>query len=498
MLFNSSLFLAFFSGVAILNWLLPARFRWILLLIASLFFYYVATPEYLGVLAVSVFMNYYFGILIDKHEDEGKRRNALRWGIIMNVLFLAGFKYGSSFSSLPFLPLLTGSEWEIARWVIPLGISFYTFTTISYLVEVKRRHVAPERHFGYFSLYVTFFPKLIMGPIERPQQFLPQVREPKIFDYNRATDGLRLMLWGFFKKLVIADRLALAVNPVFDNPSQQSGPAIIIATIFYSIQIYADFSGYIDIARGAAKLLGFDLSINFNRPYAATSIKDFWTRWHITLSNWLRDYLFLPIAFWVSRKLKKQSYLGIRTDDIIYTVAISITFIICGVWHGVGWTYFIWGVLFGFYLTVGHLTEKSKRKFLKSTGISTYKRTLKISQVLVTFMLVTLAWITFRSKNASDAITLYIGIFHGWNNIFNLSNLHNLIITPAFSLWELLVILITVPLMLEIEKLFNHPLTKIKILASPVIVKWVFYYFLILVIFVFGEFDSQAFVYFQF
>jgi alginate O-acetyltransferase complex protein AlgI len=498
MLFNSSLFLVFFAIVVTLNWIIPARFRWILLLFASLFFYYIATPEYLGVLAVSVFMNYYFGILIDTREDEKQRRNILKWGIILNVLFLAGFKYGSTILSFPVSQFQSFKDWEITRWLVPLGISFYTFTTISYLIEVKRRHVPAERHFGYFSLYVTFFPKLIMGPIERPQNFLPQVREPKPFYYNRATDGLRLMLWGFFKKLVIADRLALAVNPVFDNPSRQSGPAIVIASLFYSIQIYADFSGYIDIARGTAKLLGFDLSKNFNLPYSATSIKDFWTRWHITLSTWLRDYLFLPIAFWVSRKLKKQTYLGIKTDDIIYTVAISVTFIICGIWHGVGWTYFLWGTLFAFYLIVGHLTEKAKRKFYKRTGLSRYKLPFQTFQIFVTFVLVTIAWIVFRAQNHNDLTLLITRTLHGWMDILSIQSVKIAFITPEFSIWELLVVIFTAPLMFIIEYALSISRYKLSLLSMKYIYRWGFYYFLFVMIFVFGKFDNSSFVYFKF
>jgi alginate O-acetyltransferase complex protein AlgI len=498
MLFNSLLFLVFLTIVFFANWVFPGRYRWVVLLIASIVFYIVATPAYLGVLAISVAMNYYLGIRIDTREEEKQRSNVLKWGIILNVLFLAGFKYGSTVISLPVMPFQSFKDWELTRWLVPLGISFYTFTTISYLIEVKRRHAPAERHFGYFSLYVTFFPKLIMGPIERPQNFLPQVREPKPFDYNRATDGLRLMLWGFFKKLVIADRLALAVNPVFDNPSQQSGPAIIVAAVFYSIQIYADFSGYIDIARGAAKLLGFDLSKNFNRPYASTSIKDFWTRWHITLSNWLRDYLFLPIAFWVSRKLKKQSYLGIRTDDIIYTLAISVTFIICGIWHGVGWTYFTWGALFAFYLTVGHLTEKVKRIFYKKTGLSTYKLPIQIFQIIMTFALVTMAWIVFRANSYHDIIVLISGAFHGWSDILTLQVLKNAIIASGPSTWGLFVIIFNVPLMFLVEYVVSNSKYIIRIQASLPIIRWGIYYFILGSIVLFGPSNGQEFMYYKF
>jgi D-alanyl-lipoteichoic acid acyltransferase DltB (MBOAT superfamily) len=355
-----------------------------------------------------------------------------------------------------------------------------------------------ETHLGYFATYVTFFPKLIMGPIERPQNFMPQVHNKKIFDYDQATAGLRLILWGFFKKLVIADRLALAVNPVYDNPHNYSGLAIVIATIFYSIQIYADFSGYIDIARGAAKLLGFDLSKNFNLPYAAKSIKDFWTRWHMTLSQWLRDYIFLPLAFSVSRKLKKESYLGIRIDNIIYSVAISVTFLICGIWHGVGWTFLTWGALYAIYLIIGHVTEKGKKRFYRKTGLVNYKLLFGSFQVGVTFILVTFAWLFFRASSINDALYLLRQSFTGWANITSLHAVFGTFMSAIFSKWEFLVIVFSVPFMFLGEYLISTNKYKEMFLRCPAALRWGFYYFIIIFIFVFGKFESQSFVYFQF
>jgi D-alanyl-lipoteichoic acid acyltransferase DltB (MBOAT superfamily) len=325
-----------------------------------------------------------------------------------------------------------------------------------------------------------------------------QVNEKKVFSYDMATAGLRLMLWGFFKKLVIADRLALAVNPVYDNPHNYTGLAIVMATLFYSIQIYADFSGYIDIARGAGKLLGFDLSKNFNMPYAAKSIKDFWTRWHMTLSQWLRDYIFLPLAFSVSRKLKKEHYLGMRTDNIIYSVAISVTFILCGIWHGVGWTFLTWGALFAVYLIIGHLTEKAKRRFYRKTGVSNSRRLFDSFQVIVTFFLVTFAWLFFRASSINDALLLIKNSFTGWGQLTSFKAILGTFINPVFSKWEFLVIVFGLPFMFLIEYLIFTQKYKEMFFRMPVALRWGFYYFIILFIFTFGKFDNQAFVYFQF
>jgi len=500
MLFNSLLFVVFFTVVMITHWVLPHKLRWILLLLASLFFYGVFIPAYTLVLAFAVLFNFYFGKWIDETIEDTKRKRILVWGILINIFLLAGFKYFNPVSEFLYrqFQIIPPQDSIFYKIVVPLGISFFTFSNISYLIEIKRRKVQAESHLGYFATYVTFFPKLIQGPIERPQHFMPQVHEKKVFDYDMATAGLRLMLWGFFKKLVIADRLALAVNPVYDNPHNYTGLAIVIATIFYSIQIYADFSGYIDIARGAGKLLGFDLLRNFNLPYAAKSIKDFWTRWHITLSQWLRDYIFLPLAFSLSRNLKKDRYLGMKTDTVIYSLAITVTFLVCGIWHGVGWTFFVWGALFALYLVVGHLTEKGKRRFYRNTGFLYHTRLFGSFQILVTFSLVTLTWLFFRASSITVALDLLKNIFRGWGQLTSLHALSGTFINPGFSIWEFLVVLCCVPFMFFTEYFISKDKYQEMFLRCPVVVRWGFYYFIILVIFAFGKFESQTFVYFQF
>lgn len=503
MIFTSLLFLAFITVVFFSYWLLPHRFRWILLLAASLFFYGVNIPEYIAVLTSSVLLNYCIGIWICRLKSENSRKRVLATGVILNVLFLALFKY--SYIFLSFLPhtfssgnYMMADNGKVAGLILPLGISFFTFTNISYLIEIKRRHIVAERHLGYFANYITFFPKLIQGPIERPQAFLPQFKKEHLFNYHQIIEGMRLMLWGFFKKLVIADRLSLAVDNIYSKPSSFSGPAIIIATVFYSIQIYADFSGYIDIARGVGKILGFEISKNFNLPYAAKSIKDFWARWHITLSNWLRDYVFLPLAFSISRRLKKERYLSIRTDHLIYAFAITVTFLLCGIWHGVGYTFLAWGALYAIYLVVGRLTEKPKRRFYKKTGLSMHSRFFKGFQLLVTFSLVTFAWMVFRADSFTDFLQLLTNCFHGWKNIDLIVESLLTIFTPGFSQWELYLALLFTPIMFIVEYIHSNTRLWGLFIHSHIAVRWTSYYLIIMIILCFGKFNLADFVYFKF
>lgn len=503
MIFTSLLFLAFITVVFFSYWLLPHRFRWILLLAASLFFYGVNIPEHIAVLTSSVLLNYCIGIWICRLKSENSRKKVLATGVILNVLFLALFKY--SYIFLSFLPhtfssgnYLMADNGKVAGLILPLGISFFTFTNISYLIEIKRRHIVAERHLGYFANYITFFPKLIQGPIERPQAFLPQFKKEHLFNYHQIIEGMRLMLWGFFKKLVIADRLSLAVDNIYSNPSSFSGPAIIVATVFYSIQIYADFSSYIDIARGTGKILGFEISKNFNLPYAAKSIKDFWSRWHITLSNWLRDYVFLPLAFTFSRRLKKERYLSIRTDHLIYAFAITVTFLLCGIWHGVGYTFLAWGALYAVYLVVGRLTEKPKRRFYKKTGLSMHSRFFKGFQLLVTFSLVTFAWMVFRAESVPQFLQLLSNSFQGWNNIDFITKSFSTIISSEFSRWELYLSLLFIPIMFTVENVIGNNRLIIKYFHSHIAIRWAFYYILLMTLLCFGKFDSSDFIYFKF
>jgi D-alanyl-lipoteichoic acid acyltransferase DltB (MBOAT superfamily) len=493
MSFTSCSFIVFFLITFSIYWALPERYRWILLLLSSLTFYAFAGPIYLVVLVSTILVNYFLAVEIDRKQENKNRNHLLFWGIVLNLIVLSIFKYYDAASELLAQEFhLAPNSSSIPVLVMPLGISFYTFTSISYLIEVKRRNIEAEKHLGYFSVYITFFPKLIMGPIERPQFFLPQVNRKKVFDYNQATQGMRLILLGAFKKLVVANRMANFVNPVFEDPWKYSGISLAVAVVFFAVQIYADFSGYIDIARGISNLLGFNLSHNFNRPYAARSIKEFWSRWHITLSTWLRDYIFLPIAYSLSRRFGRDHYLRLRTDHFLYLIAITITFLICGIWHGVGWTFLIWGLLFVIYLSIARLTEKGRRKLRKVIGISKVPWLDNSIQVIATFLLVCFAWIFFKSQDIDDAYLIIRSVFNitSWTFHVNLFGKENL---PEFLITIFLMALI---LFLTINKKAYSSL--IFGIAKPKLFRWTLYFVITALILYFGVFNNYQFIYFQF
>jgi len=371
--------------------------------------------------------------------------------------------------------------------ILPLGLSYLIFTVLSYQIEVRRKNILPEPHLGYFSLYLLFFPKIAQGPIERPQKLIPQFRQNHSFNYTSVVNGLKLILWGYFKKLVVADRLAIYVNAVYNNSTEHNGTTLIIATVFFAFQIYADFSGYTDIALGSAKLFGFNLTNNFRRPYLATSVKEFWDRWHITFSTWLRDYIFLPLAYTLAGKLKKERYLLVSADKWIYLISIMTTFAVCGIWHGVGWTFLIWGLIFGIYLTYSNWTKAFNKSVRKKLKIKKSSKFYLFYKVTVTFILVLFAWIFFRAGSIDDAFNIIEKIFTLPGPAFY-ENPSNLI----FGLMG-----ISVLLLVDLKQeyfggrwlLINNRHYSIRI-ASIIL--------LVLIILVAGVFDGGQFIYFQF
>ncbi|MCL4856946.1 MAG: MBOAT family protein, partial [Flavobacteriales bacterium] len=273
--------------------------------------------------------------------------------------------------------------------LLPVGISFYTFQTMSYSIDNYNEKIKPERHLGIFALFVTFFPQLVAGPIERASNLLPQFHKKQLFDYDRISNGLGLMLWGLFKKVVIADRLAIVVNEIYNNPNDYNGLTLVVGTIFFAFQIYCDFSGYSDIAIGAARVLGFDLMKNFNYPYFSKSINEFWKRWHISLSTWFRDYVYIPLGG--NRRIKWRWYYN-----------LFITFLISGLWHGANWTFIVWGIIHGTILIIETITIK------KETSNNKFKNGLLM---LKTFIIVCLSWVFFRANNIQDAFSILTHIF---------------------------------------------------------------------------------------
>ncbi len=361
--------------------------------------------------------------------------------------------------------------------LLPVGISFYTFQTLSYTIDIYRRQQTPEFHFGRFALFVSFFPQLVAGPIERSVNLIPQFREVHKFEYQRVREGILLMVWGFFKKVVIADRLSEYVNLVYNHPAEYGGLHNVIATFFFSFQIYCDFSGYSDIAIGAALIMGFRLMTNFRRPYFALSIREFWQRWHISLSTWFRDYVYISLGG--NRVVKWRWYYN-----------LFITFLVSGLWHGAEWTFVIWGALHGFYLVFAIWTGKLRESANKWFGISRHQGLYKFTQIMVTFVLVYFAWIFFRANNTADAFLIIKNTFH-----FSGSTALNLFTfgVDFYIAFLSIAFLLTVEYFEEFMELYG----RLK-LSLPRVWKWAILSVIILLVLVLGEWHGTDFLYFQF
>ncbi len=398
MQFASIEFLFFLLTVSAIYYIFPIRFRWVWLLVSSLGFCTILSPESLPILTSVVVLAYFSGLGIETARPQHKRM-VFCLGLVLLVLILVVFKFTSLYESVRqrfSLFLNRQPEDPLSAVLLPLGLSFFVFTALSYLLEIFYRRIKAERNFGIFALHMFLFFKLTQGPIERPAPLMAQLRNRLVFDEQAITAGLKRILWGFFKKMFVADRLALYVNAVYSNAGRHNGTSLLIAALFYSFQIYADFSAYTDIALGSAQVFNLRLSENFRRPYFARSVRDFWRRWHMSFSSWLRDYLFFPLAYFLSRKFRRNHYLGIRTESWIFSAATLITFLICGLWHGKGLNFLLWGLLFGVYLVVGQQTRRWRKKIRGRPGLETVDHRFPITNIVGTFALITVAWIFFR------------------------------------------------------------------------------------------------------
>jgi alginate O-acetyltransferase complex protein AlgI len=490
MIFNSIIYLFFLSVVAIAFYLFPVRIRWIWLLAASIFYYFSFIPVFVFLVAALALINYLMARWLAMLSEKQSGR-VLSLVIFINILILALFKYFNILFPGNQLHLFNTDLFfrsdPVNKMILPLGLSYLTFTILSYQIEVKRKTIKPENHFGYFSLYLLFFPKIAQGPIERPGQLIPQLRQNRLFDYTLAADGLKMILWGYFKKLVVADRLAIYVNAVYGNSEKHNGTSLIVATIFFAFQIYADFSGYTDIALGSAKLFGINLTNNFRRPYFATSVKDFWDRWHISFSGWLRDYLFLPLAYSLSHRMRKQKYLFVSTDKWIYLIASITTFAVCGIWHGVGWNYLTWGVMFGIFLTYANWTKDLKKTIRKKIHVRKTSRYYLIWEIAATFTLVMFCWIFFRAGSFSEAIKIIITIFTSSGIVF------------YSSPYDLIYAVIGIIMLLAVElkqEFFNDRWPVLYNRHQGVRIAGVVV--IVLIILLLGVFDGGQFIYFQY
>jgi alginate O-acetyltransferase complex protein AlgI len=479
MLFNSIEFAIFFPVVTALYFLLPQRWRVSFLLAASCVFYMAFIPAYILILFVTILIDYFAGIYIERVQ--GRRKTVLLWvSISSTCMVLFVFKY---------LDFFLGSFYGLAGlWgyhlhqpalgiILPIGLSFHTFQSLSYVIEVYRGNQKAEPDFVVYATYVMFFPQLVAGPIERPQNLLHQFREWHDFNYDNVTAGLKRMAWGFFKKMVVADRLALYVNDVYAAPRQYNGLQLTIATFFFAYQIYCDFSGYSDIAIGAAQVLGFRLMENFRTPYHSLSISEFWRRWHISLSTWFRDYLYFPLG-------------GNRVKTGRHVANLLITFGISGLWHGANWTYVCWGLLNGLYLVVGWLTKDWRNRFFDAVGLQEGTPIRRAIMHLSTFLLICAAWIVFRAHNLGDAVYVVTHLASGWN--------FGQIATPQFLLRQLPVAVAAL-VALEMAEVWQGKIAVPAVLARlPLATRWTLYASFIMLVIMFGVYQKTQFIYFQF
>lgn len=491
MLFNSLAFLIFFPLTLIVYFNSPKKLKWIILLIASCIFYMFFIPYYILILFYLIVTDYIAARLIQK--SKGRRRKIyFLISILSNIGTLFLFKYFNFFmDNFNFVAHLTHIQFSATtlRFILPLGLSFHTFQSMSYIIEVYKKRYKAEKNLGIYALYVMFFPQLVAGPIERPKQLLPQLHKNFTFKESRVQEGLVRILIGFFKKLVIADNLAILVNQVYSNPHDYVGLPLVMATIAFSLQIYFDFSGYIDIAIGSAKILGVVMAENFNHPYLATSITDFWRKWNITLYSWFRDYIYIPLG-------------GNRVPFLRQTWNIFFVFALSGLWHGASWTFIAWGALHGTYMATALLLTKTK--VLEKIPFALPFPIAKVGKILLTFSLVTFAWIFFRASSFADAFYIITHSFVGVGSVVRA--ITHLDFYPVYlylfkqgpglgiSISELIITLIGF-LTLEVYEYANY---KKKLKTLPVGVRWGIYLGLLLFIVNFELVSRAPFIYFQF
>jgi alginate O-acetyltransferase complex protein AlgI len=491
-LFNSLQFAVFFPVVTLLYFALPHRRRSALLLAASCVFYMAFIPAYIAVLFVTIFIDYAAALRIER--SSGSRRRAwLVVSILATCAVLFIFKYFDFFNeTAAYAANALGMSYAAPtlRLILPVGLSFHTFQSLSYVIEVYYGRQRAEHAFGKYALYVMFYPQLVAGPIERPQNLLHQFDEPHDFDYGRVVSGLQLMAWGFVKKIVVADRLADLANKVYDAPAVYTGLPLVIGTLAFAFQIYCDFSGYSDIAIGAAQVMGFRLMRNFDRPYFSRSIAEFWRRWHISLSTWFRDYVYIPIG-------------GNRTGRPRWLTNLFITFLVSGLWHGARWTFVIWGALHGIYLIVALLSADARARVRSTLGLTRFPGLLARWQTSATFVLVTVAWVFFRAATIHDATYVLSHLTTGLPTQLSAvlsgapgARAHLLFLD--FERSRLVLAVLAVVALMLVERQQRGGSLRGRLALAPMPVRWAAYSAAVLTIMTLGVFGSAKFIYFQF
>ncbi len=490
MLFNSLEFLIFFPVVTLLYFAFPHRVRYIWLLIASYFFYMCWNPKYALLMAFSTVSTYAAGVLIEKSKRTLTKKLWVGLSFSVNIAILFFFKY-FDFAIDNINALLSAGGFELVNpafdVILPVGISFYTFQALGYTVDVYRGDIESEKNILRYALFVSFFPQLVAGPIERSGNLIKQLRERHYFNTKNVANGMMLMLWGFFEKLVIADRAAYVVDTVYNNYTAYSGLSLVLATVLFAFQIYCDFASYSDIARGAAQVMGFNLMKNFNTPYFAKSVSEFWRRWHISLSTWFRDYLYIPLGG--NRKGRARKYFN-----------LMVVFLLSGLWHGASWNFVIWGGLNGIYQIAGDATKGIRLKLSQKMGLDREVFSNKLLKVIVTFALINFSWIFFRAESFTAAISIIKSIFSEFNLwIFT----DGTIFTLGLDAKDMLVLALSLAVLFVMSLMKYRGIAIRETLAKQGL--WFRYFvylagiFAVLIFGIYGpEYDASQFIYFQF
>lgn len=477
MVFTSLNFLIFFPIVACAYFLTPAKYRWATLLFASYFFYINLKPVYALLLAGVTLSTYIFTLLIDGCASESRRKTYLILNILLILAPLFFFKYFDAFNEGIFdLLQLAGIRFKLPEitLILPVGISFYTFMAIGYTIDVYNDEIKAERYLGIVALFISFFPLILSGPIERAKNMIPQFRASRGIDFNLVAGGLKLMLWGYFMKLVVADRLGIYVDAVYNNIGQHNGTSFLLASLLYPFQVYTDLGGYSLIAIGAAEIMGFKVMNNFKRPFFAITMAEFWRRWHISLISWFMDYVYTPLTF----TLRRYGIYGI-------VIALLITFMISGIWHGAALTFIVWGLMQGLILSIEALTNQ-KRIYVEKKFNLNKNILYGLSGIILTYLLFSASLIFGRAPDLSDAFQVFDKIFTGRGKLF---------IDPptlAYSLFGLSMVLL---------KDFRDEFFPEKLLLfenKSVVIRFASYLIMLFMILLTGVLNGRQFIYFQF
>lgn len=472
MLFNTFPFAVFFLAVALLHFALPARFRWAVLLAASYFFYMWWSIPYIAVILGITLVDYFAAIRIEQAWGR-QRRVYLAFSVLCNFGLLFVFKYADFFSAA------VGAQMPALHLLLPVGISFHTFQAVGYVTDVYRGKIPAERDLRMYALFVAFFPQMVAGPIERADRLLPQFRGAKLPDYARVGSGLQLALRGLMKKSVIADLAAPAVYQVYSRPRNFPAPMLLLATVLFSAQIYCDFSGYSDMAVGLARVLGYDLTVNFREPWRSRSVTEFWRRWHISLSQWFRDYLYIPLG-------------GNRVRAVRHAVNIVAVFLLSGLWHGANWTFLAWGAIHGFFVIAERGTQGVRDHLARTLGLTRHPRLTAGAALVTTGAAVTFAWVFFRASSLGDA--WYIATHMLSFSRFDPSWLW----AAGLPRFEMTFLLLALPCFAAGELLFCGPEAALRWLWKRRVYRWFLCAAGFYAVVFFGVFENIDFIYFRF